>query len=119
MPIGTRLEPSNEQIIRRTLADLQLGLKKLYGRRAPEILLFGSYARGEASDESDIDVLLVYPGDVNASQEIRRVSALLAELNLRYQTLVSVVPVSQENFKNNPGMFWKNVRREGISVNAI
>ena len=119
MTSSTALNPINTRLVRKVLTDFQLGLKKLYGSNAPEIFLYGSVACGEASVDSDIDVLLVYLAEVEASKEIRRVSALLAELNLRYQTLISVVPVSQSNYKTNPGVFWKNVRQEGISVNAF
>ncbi|WP_369427834.1 nucleotidyltransferase family protein [Membranihabitans maritimus] len=32
----------------------------LYGERLSQVLLFGSYARGDAKDESDLDFLIVF-----------------------------------------------------------
>ncbi len=45
--------------IRRILRAHQPGLKKRY--HVEEIALFGSYARGEQTDASDLDILVKYP----------------------------------------------------------
>jgi len=100
--------------IRKALRDLQTALKTLYGEQAPALLLYGSYARGEARDPSDVDVVLLYPGMVQPGNEINRLGLILAELNLKYQVLISIVPISVEKYQRSNGIFWKNVRREGI-----
>jgi predicted nucleotidyltransferase len=56
------------------LRDLQAALRQLYGPQAPSLLLYGSYARGEANEASDVDVLLVYPEQVPAGGEIQRLA---------------------------------------------
>ncbi len=53
---------------------------------------------------------------MNPSQEIRRVVPLLAELNLRYGMLLSVLPQSSAEYEEGEGPFWRNVRREGVFV---
>lgn len=104
---------------RSALLELQAGLKKLYGSSAPLLLVYGSYARQEANPDSDIDVLLVYPSDIRPGEEIHRVSALLADLNLRYQVLVSVLPTSKNQYQSAEGGFWQNIRREGRTIDAL
>jgi predicted nucleotidyltransferase len=47
--------------VRLALRELQKALLDLYGKEAPELLLYGSYARGDATPASDVDVLLLYP----------------------------------------------------------
>jgi len=74
--------------VRDALRDLQAALRQLYGPQAPRLLLYGSYARGEANEASDVDVLLVYPEQVPAGGEIQRLCGILADLNLRYQVLI-------------------------------
>ncbi len=53
---------------KKTLDEFILELKRRYGDRIYEVIVFGSYARGDASDESDIDVLII--GDVKLDEVI-------------------------------------------------
>lgn len=41
------------------LARFRVALARRFGSRLREVVLFGSYARGEAHEESDVDVLVV------------------------------------------------------------
>ena len=81
-------------------------------------MAFGSYARGEATQESDVDLLLLYAYPVNPSQEISQLVSLLADLNLRYGLLISVLPMSDREYREAEGPFWRNVRREGVAIDA-
>ena len=54
------------------LAQLRAGLEALYGPQLVHLLLYGSQARGEATAESDIDVLVVLQGSVDPGAEIAR-----------------------------------------------
>lgn len=114
--VSTQLEP---ETIRQALNDLQAALKKRYGRNAPLLLLYGSYARGEAKGDSDIDVVFIYAKDILPGQEITSLRAILAELNLRYQALISVLPVSADQYEHSEQAFWKQVRREGVKIGSI
>ena len=44
------------------LARFKAALTSRFGARLRELVLFGSYARGDAHDESDVDVLVVVDG---------------------------------------------------------
>lgn len=105
--------------VRNALKALQRALHELYGERAPVVMVYGSQARREASPASDIDVLLIYPDEIRSGQEIRRLRDILAEINLRYQELVSVLPVSEKDYQQRTTPFWVNVRKEGVSIDAI
>jgi predicted nucleotidyltransferase len=105
--------------VQAALQDLQSELKRLFKKNAPAIVLFGSYARGQASPESDVDVLLLYSYDIHPSAEIRRVSGILAKLNLRYQVLISVLPATEQNYLYSQEPFWNNVRREGVPITTL
>ena len=102
------------QEVEKALRDLRVSLHRLYGEQAPSVLLYGSYARGEAKEASDVDVLLIYPVDVPPGRAINQLGSILADLNLRYQVLISVLPVSKQIYQDTPGIFWKNIRQEAV-----
>ena len=110
---------TDREILLRIMDELRSGIKSIYKQKAPRIRLYGSYARGDAYPGSDIDVLLIFPEKVKQAEEIRRLGALLAEINLRYQVLVSLLPVDANEYHHSPLGFWKNVRRESKAIEAI
>ncbi len=48
--------------IKEILKEFRTGVEKLYGKKLKNIILYGSWARGDATDESDIDLLIVLEG---------------------------------------------------------
>lgn len=102
-------QPSVEKI----LQELSALLRERYGGRYRGLWLYGSQARGDAHSESDIDVLLVLADAAQPTREIDRIADVLADFNLRYGVLLSVLPVAEKTLKSAEGPFWRNVRREG------
>ena len=51
--------------IRTILKKLKNELIQIYGERLDHIILYGSRARGDARDDSDIDILIVLKDDFN------------------------------------------------------
>ncbi len=98
------------------VADLRASLESLYGERLERVVLFGSHARGDATPESDVDVLVVLEGDVSPVLEIHRTGAMVADLSLRHGIDVSVAFISAERFAAERSPFVLNVRREGVAV---
>jgi uncharacterized protein len=45
--------------IRKILAETRRELEIKYARRLKQMILFGSYARGDHSNDSDIDIILL------------------------------------------------------------
>ena len=86
-------------------------LKERYEGRIKKIILFGSYARGDYDEESDIDILII--GDVPQ----REVSFLSAEILLKYGEVISAIVKSEEEFEKYKNFsFYKNVLKEGIVI---
>lgn len=98
------------------LKEFKQDLARRYGDRVLDLICYGSQARGEAHPDSDIDLALILKEKILPSQEIDRVVDLLAEFNLRYGVLISLMPVDQETWENSTEPFWRNVRREGIRI---
>ncbi|MBD1846860.1 nucleotidyltransferase domain-containing protein [Cyanobacteria bacterium FACHB-63] len=98
------------------LEELRQGLQELYGDRFARLILFGSQARNEATEDSDIDVMVVLRGKVSKGDEIFRMGSLVNDLNLKYDELIAAFPVSELDFEQRTSPFMKNVRKEGITV---
>ncbi|MFY9825111.1 MAG: nucleotidyltransferase domain-containing protein [Thermoanaerobaculia bacterium] len=104
--------------IRNVLSDLEKGLKGLYGDRFRGLLLYGSYARGDEREGSDVDLLLLLEGPVNPAREIMHLQTVKWPLALEANLTLSVMPFSVEEFERAGSIFLRTVRREAIPVAA-
>ena len=89
-------------------------IRKIYGKQLVDVILYGSWAKGTATEDSDIDLMVVLKGDITPGREIDRMIDCITDLNLKYDTLISVVPVSGNAYATIDSPLLINVRREGI-----
>ena len=115
VPPGTLREQMSDAI-KQLLSELKNRLGVLYGGRLKGVYLFGSYARDEADEESDVDVLIVLDRVKNYSSEINYTSELISELSLKYGRSISCVYTSERKWREDQTMFFLNVREEAIPV---
>jgi predicted nucleotidyltransferase len=102
--------------LRAILRDFASALLARYGDDFAGLWLYGSYARGEARQDSDVDLLLLLRRAVQAGREIDRIGDLLAEVNLKHGVLLAVLPVEEQEFRRAEGAFWRNVRTDGFAA---
>ncbi len=101
-------------IIRQILKEFREETEKLYGTRLKSIILYGSWARGDATEDSDIDVLIVLKGKVIPGKEIDRMIDIITDINLKHRVLLSIYPISEEGYSTINSPLLINVRREGV-----
>jgi uncharacterized protein len=102
--------------IRQLLRVFRGELEVLYGERLVYLVLYGSFARHEETEGSDVDVLVVLGGEVSHADEIWQMGKAKTTLLLMYDELISVVPMSLKDFLYRDSPLLKNVRREGMFV---
>jgi len=80
------------------------------------IVLYGSWVRGDATEESDIDLIIVLEGKVITGEEIDRIINIITDINLKCDVLISLYPVSEEDYSTVNSPLLINERREGITA---
>ncbi|HWP62852.1 MAG TPA: nucleotidyltransferase domain-containing protein [Candidatus Binatia bacterium] len=102
--------------ITRLLGLLREGLAELYGDRLRGLYLFGSYARGTAGPDSDLDVLVVLEDFSRYGEEVDRTSELVGQLSLAFGVAVSRVFIREREWRNPATTFLANVRDEAVAA---
>jgi predicted nucleotidyltransferase len=98
------------------LAEAKSQLCALYPDRLKEIILFGSYARGDFQKGSDIDLLLLLDGISPTLPERDQYFSVVCDLSLKYDTVVSVIPMDIETFETRKSPLILNIRKEGRQI---
>ena len=80
-----------------------------------EVIMFGSQARGDATKESDIDLLVILPSISN--DMINLTSDIAWEVGFDAGRVISAIPDTKEKMKQYKFLpFYRNIQNEGIFV---
>lgn len=100
--------------IRKLMKELKEGLVRIYGDELKAVYLYGSYARGDYRQGSDVDVMILLKDYKNYWDEIERTGELVSNVSLDYDVLVSRIIMSEEKWKRSDTPLLKNIHREGL-----
>ena len=95
--------------------DLTQGLVDLFSDSILAIILYGSVARNDNTDESDIDIVIIIKNEMDDATKERFIH-WSAELDLRYDRVFSIIDIQEENMEKwgNVLPFYQNIQKEGI-----
>ena len=102
--------------VRAALDDARRRLAGLYGDRLVHVVLYGSQARGDARDESDVDVLVVLRGSINVLAELKRLVHLQTKLLDQYGEFFVFQPFEEHVYEDRTHPLMMNVHEEGIEL---
>ena len=93
-------------------------LKQLYGDNLHSVILYGSLARGDETEESDIDLIVVLKEIRNFWDEVRRIDELELSLEEKnsFGILISAIPLSLKSMEETVTPLLLNIRKEGVVV---
>lgn len=94
-------------------------LKSVLGVSLKNVLLYGSYARGDYTAESDIDIMAIVDLPKEELHKYRRaVNDFSSGIDLEYGVLLSIKLQDAQTFNNYCSAlpYYANVIKEGVSV---
>ena len=106
-PLPEQVNLALEEIVEKT--------KPILGDNLDKIVLYGSYARGDFDQESDID-LVFFVHDNDTQKFAEAISDILWPLDLKYQVVIAEMVQSTEHFQQHLGIlpFYQHIQQEGV-----
>ena len=110
---------TQEPKIKSLLREVEQKLKAVFHEKLDRIILYGSYARGDYNDESDIDIIVLIH-DRDLKKYDRHILRINVDLSIRYDVNLSVIIEDKTDFDLNADVIplFRNIRREGINLYA-
>lgn len=108
-----------ERKLEGVIHDIVAAYREVFGGRIEQILLYGSYARGDADGDSDIDIAAIVHGDRQELQEkLKKVWDVSSDLELKYGVIISptVIPYDEFMAYKEDLPYYRNISEEEIRV---
>jgi len=102
--------------VRKLLKEFKTNIARIYGEQLKAVYLYGSYARGENVEGSDVDIAVVLEDFQRRAAEIRRTSDLVGDLSLDYEITVSPLFLRENEWETNKFALLRNIKSEGVAV---
>ncbi len=112
-----RIELNSNKELMRAIRAMSKDLQSIYGDSLREIVLYGSYARGTQTDESDVDIALILDGKPTGRMTDKMIDCVAA-YELECDKVLSVIDIQSGQYDNwkTSLPFYMNIDREGISL---
>lgn len=104
------------------LSEMAKTAKETFGEQLDSVILYGSYARGDYTPDSDVDIMILVRGI--APEELWKyrdaITAKSSELGLAYDVLITPLIKDTDTFKKYLDVlpFYQNVDKEGLRIGA-
>lgn len=103
--------------VQEAVGEFKQRLQKRYGDRLGRLVLYGSYARGDFHEESDVDLLIVLTNEPEPRlQSINELVYLKYDLLIQYGVLLSTKVVSMHTLVSSKSAVYHFIRKEGVSI---
>lgn len=96
-----------------------LEIKKIYGLHLQQVILFGSYARGDFKTDSDVDIMILLDmADRDLKAYSQQLFYMTYDFNLDHDLDIKPIAKSEAHFnkwiENYP--FYSNIKKEGVTL---
>lgn len=96
-------------------------LRKILGDKLSKVIVYGSYARGDYNDRSDVDVMVLVK---MSDEEIREIKNDVYDVafDMQLSTGIEISPIikneEQYEYWVDTLPFYRNVREEGVVISG-
>jgi predicted nucleotidyltransferase len=91
-------------------------LTAAYGARLRQVVLFGSWVRGEAHEESDVDLIVVLDHIENRARERDRLVEVLYDLEVDSRRAIEAFAVGEADAQSGDRPFVAAALRDGTRL---
>lgn len=99
--------------------EVKQDMQNVLGDKLHQIILYGSYARGDYDNESDIDMMvLVDMSETELTNYRKQVNRVASKIGLNHDIMITIVLKDKQFFDNHQDVspFYRNVMNEGVSI---
>jgi predicted nucleotidyltransferase len=107
--------------IRNIIYGFALKVREILGKDLSKVILYGSYARGDYRENSDIDIMILVKLSEEEIEKIEdRIFDLAFDIEMEHEVYISPIIKNEEHFECwvDTLPFYRNVRNEGIELNG-
>lgn len=99
--------------------EVKQDMQNVLGDKLHQIILYGSYARGDYDNESDIDMMVLADVPENEMGIYRKqVNRVASKIGLTHDIMITIALKDKKFFDSHQKIlpFYRNVANEGVSI---
>lgn len=107
--------------VQKIIHKIAIAYHAIYGNNIEKIILYGSYARGDHDDESDIDIVAIVHGKrADLQKKLKEIWDISSDLELEYGVIISptVIPYDEYLKFKDTLPYYYNISKEGVNIVA-
>ena len=112
-----RIKLNSDRELMKVIKKMMKELAEIYGDLLREAILYGSYARGEQTGESDIDIAVILKS-VPSRELTDRMIDCVAAYELEASKVFSIIDIQGDQYERwkDAMPFYRNIEKEGIAL---
>jgi predicted nucleotidyltransferase len=92
-------------------------ITELYGDKIAEMYLYGSVARGDYKDDSDIDMFITMNAEKSELNRIHmKICKIISDIDLDHNIILSCMVSTKQDFDNDIEYLYVNIKKDGVKI---
>lgn len=108
-------------VLKEILSKIYSEVRRIIDNGVSDIILYGSYARGDFDNESDIDIAVIVDNDRLDLKKYRKdIVSLMSSLSMEYEVVISITRIPLSDFAEYKEVlpYYRNIDSEGVRIVA-